>query len=318
VRVLITGAGGFAGRHLARHILTAVPDVELHGTVLGRPSAALNTSVIQHSVDLRDREAVVALFRKVQPDQVYHLAALAAVGRSFHAVWETIENNVRAQLSVIEGCLALDRPPRLLIVSSGEIYGPAAPEHLPASEDAPLRPASPYSVSKVTQDMLGLHYFLSHGLPVIRVRPFNHLGPGQSEGFVAPDFAMQIARIEQGQQEPRIFVGNLEPERDFTDVRDVARAYRLVMEHGVPGEVYNVASGKTHSVRALLNILLSYSKIEIEICEDPQRLRPAVIPILWGDASRLRELTGWQPEIPFEQSLADVLEDCRQRVLNAL
>lgn len=317
VRVLITGIGGFVGRHLAQHLLATTPQVELHGTVLTEPSASLDATISQHALDLRDSAAVAALFQAVQPEQVYHVAAMAAVGRSFHAAWETIENNTRAQLNVIEGCLSLRPRPRLLIVSSGEIYGPAAPEHLPTDENAPLRPSSPYSVSKVAQDMLGLQYFLSHQLAAIRVRPFNHLGPGQSEGFVAPDFAMQIARVEQGVQEPRIFVGNLTPRRDFTDARDVVRAYALLMRHGQPGEVYNVASGQTHTIRELLDALLGLTDARIEVCEDPQRLRPAVIPILWGDAGRLRDLTGWQPGIPFEQTLMDVLDDCRQRVLHA-
>lgn len=316
MRVLITGVGGFVGQHLSEHLLTASSDVTLHGTVIDRPSSRIDAAVVQHTLDLRDSQATKALIQAIQPDHIYHIAAMAAVGRSFEAAWETIENNVRAQLSILQACLEMAQKPRILVVSSGEIYGPAPLAALPATEATALLPSSPYSVSKVTQDMLGLQYFLSHQLPVIRVRPFNHLGPGQSEGFVAPDFALQIARIEAGLQPPQMFVGSLTAQRDFLDVRDVVRAYRLVMTHGLPGEVYNVASGVTHSIQNLLDTLLRHSHTDIEICEDPARMRPAVVPILWGDSSRLRAATGWEPTIPFEQTLLDVLNDCRQRVLS--
>lgn len=317
MRVLITGVSGFVGQHLAHHLLASQPDITLHGTVLFEPSTQLDSAITQHTLDLCDSRATHALIEQVQPEQVYHIAAMAAVGRSFDAAWETIENNTRAQLTVLQACLQLPTRPRMLVVSSGEIYGPAKRETLPATEDNMLLPTSPYSVSKITQDMLGLQYFLSHQMPVIRVRPFNHMGPGQSEGFVAPDFAMQIARIEAGKQPPRMNVGNLDAERDFLDVRDVVRAYRLVMAHGAAGAVYNVASGVTHTIRELLDTLLGFSAIPVEVGTDPQRMRPATVPILWGDSSRLRSLTGWEPQIPFSQTLLDVLNDCRQRVLNA-
>ena len=317
MRVLITGVGGFVGQHLSQHLLTTQPDITLHGTVIDQPSSRLDTSVVQHTLDLRDSQATRTLLQDIQPDQIYHIAAMAAVGRSFDAAWETIENNVRAQLTILQSCLELDIRPRMLVVSSGEIYGPTPLDDLPATEDAALRPSSPYSVSKVTQDMLALQYFLSHDLPVVRVRPFNHLGPGQGEGFVAPDFALQIARVEAGLQPPRMFVGNLTARRDFLDVRDVVRAYRLVMAHGASGEVYNIASGMTHTIHDLLDTLLHYSEAAIEICEDPTRMRPAMVPVLWGDSTRVRAATGWEPSIPFEQTLLDVLNDCRQRVLSA-
>jgi GDP-4-dehydro-6-deoxy-D-mannose reductase len=316
VRVLITGVGGFVGNHLAQHLLSSQPEAELHGTVLNH-SGVSPVGVTHHALDLRNAAATKHLLQDVRPDAIYHVAAIAAVGRSFNTAWETIENNALAQFNVLEACLTLAPRPRVLVISSGEIYGPARPEQLPANEDTPLRPSSPYSVSKVTQDMLGLQYFIAHALPVVRARPFNHMGPGQSEGFVAPDFAMQIARIEAGLQAPRMYVGNLEAQRDFLDVRDVVRAYRLLMQDGVAGEVYNVASGETHSIRDLLDTLIGYSTSPIEVCDDPHRMRPASVPVLWGDASRLKITTGWQPSIPFEQTLLDVLNDCRQRVNTA-
>ncbi len=314
VRVLITGVAGFVGRHLVRHLLDTQPTIDLHGTALDSPSPLVPGDVAQHVLDLRDAEATRTFVERLAPDHIYHVAAQASVRRSFDAAWETLENNIRGQLNIIHGALSMRVPPRILVVSSGEIYGDAAPEHLPSDETTPLRPSSPYSVSKVTQDMLGLQYFLSHNLPILRARPFNHLGAGQSEGFVAPDFAMQIARVEAGQQEPRLYVGTLTAERDFTDVRDVVRAYRLIMEQGTPGDVYNVASGITHTIQEMLDLFLRHSTAQIEICLDPDRIRPASIPILWGDSSRLTALTGWQPTISFEQTLIDVLDDCRQRV----
>lgn len=314
MRVLITGVGGFVGRHLSQHLIDATPDIDVHGTVIDAPSLNVSRDVTQHVIDLRDPTAVRDLFARVQPDHVYHVAAQASVSRSFEDGWDTLENNIRSQLNVLHAMLALPAPPRLLIVSSGEIYGAAAPEHLPSDEHTPLRPSSPYSVSKVTQDMLGLQHFLSHHLPVLRVRPFNHLGPGQNQGFVAPDFALQIARIEAGQQEPTMRVGNLTPQRDFTDVRDIARAYRLIMERGEPGEVYNVASGNTYTIQRLLDTLLGYTTADITVTPAPERMRPSSIPILWGNAARLNQATGWHPTIPFEQTLLDVLNDCRQRV----
>lgn len=312
MRVLITGVGGFVGRHLVTQLREAMPEAELHGTILEGTAGAEN--VVCHSLDLKDEAAVRTLVEQVLPDRVYHLAAQSSPRRSFAIPWETLENNIRAQLSLIQAFLNLQMQPRMLVVSSAEIYGPVHADQLPIREDAPLRPTNPYGVSKVAQDMLGLQYHLSHGLPIVRVRPFNHIGPGQSEGFVAVDFAIQIARIEFGLQPPVIRVGNLAAQRDFTDVRDVVRAYWLLMEKAAPGEVYNVASGQAYSIQYLLDVLLSYSTAKIEIQTDPARMLPIDVPVIRGDASRLRQATGWGVTIPFEQTLLDVLNDCRRRI----
>ncbi len=312
MRILITGVGGFVGGHLTRHLQPAIPAAELHGTIL--PGTRGVPGVICHELDLKDETAIRDLIAHVQPDHIYHLAAQASPRRSFVLPWETLENNIRAQLNLTLACLELNLKPRMLVISSAEIYGTVRPEQQPLTEETPLRPNNPYAVSKVAQDMLALQYHLSHRLPILRVRPFNHFGPGQSEGFVAPDFAMQIARIEAGMQEAVIRVGNLSAERDFTDVRDMVRAYVLVMERGVPGEVYNVASGQTYSIRHLLDSLLHHSTHSISVQADPTRLMPVDIPVIRGDASRLRVATGWQPAIPFDITARDVLDDCRQRV----
>lgn len=314
MRILITGVGGFVGGHLLRHLLENAPDDEFHGTTLAdapRPEVA---SLTCHNINLKDEQAVRDLIAQVQPDHIYHLAAQASPRVSFKTPWNTLENNIHSQLNVIQACVALNIQPRMLVVSSAEIYGPVKPENLPVREDTPLRPTSPYGVSKIAQDMLGLQYHLSHRLPIIRVRPFNHIGPGQSEGFVATDFAIQIARIEAGQQPAVMEVGNLTAQRDFSDVRDVVRAYQLVMEQGAAGAVYNVASGHAHSIQEVLDILLSYSTTSIEVRVDPARMLPVDVPVIQGDASLLRETTGWQPTIAFEQTLLDVLNDCRKRV----
>lgn len=314
MRILITGVSGFVGRHLLSHLCEHQPEAEIHGTVIEAEAQFSNLHIHKHILDLKDSVAVDDLINQIQPDHIYHLAALSSPRRSFSIPWETLENNIRSQLNIIQACLRLEVTPRLLIVSSAEIYGPVGAEQLPIHEDTPLRPTNPYGVSKVAQDMLALQYFLSHKLPIVRVRPFNHIGPGQSEGFVASDFAVQIARAEAGLREPMIEVGNLAAERDFTDVRDVVRAYHLLMEQGVAGDVYNVASGKTHSIQQLLDILLGYSRITIKVRSDTARMLPIDVMVVRGDASRLHKLTGWQPSIAFEATLLDVLIDWRERI----
>jgi GDP-4-dehydro-6-deoxy-D-mannose reductase len=313
VRILITGISGFVGRHLVQHLLDASPDAEIHGTTQ-KQTPQDTFSAIYHTLDLRDAQAVRDLLAEVQPEQIYHLAAQAFVPRSFEDPWDTLENNIRSQLNIIIACIAQGIKPRILVVGSAEAYGMVKPEDIPIHEEIPLRPSSPYSVSKVTQDMMGLQYHTSHQMPIIRVRPFNHTGPGQDERFVVPAFAMQIARIEIGLQAPVVKVGDLSAERDFTDVRDVVRAYRLVVEQGTSGEVYNISSGASHSIQSVLDQLCSESTIPIKVETDPARMRPNAIPVLRGDSTKLREAVGWQPAISFNQMLKDVLNDCRQRI----
>jgi GDP-4-dehydro-6-deoxy-D-mannose reductase len=315
LRVIITGAAGFVGRHLLAELRTSWPDAALHGTVLGMPDDRLPDVARWYGLDLRDEAAVNGLIDSIQPTHILHLAALASVAQSFNAPWETLENNILSQVNLLEACRRLSQPPRLLITGSAEVYGPVKPEDVPLDEDAPLMPNSPYAVSKVAQDMLGLQYFQAYDLPVMRARAFNHIGPGQTEHYVATAFAMQIARIEAGQQAPVIHVGDLSAKRDFTDVRDVVRAYRLITSDGAAGDVYNIASGKSISIRDLLDHLLALSTADdISIVVDPDRLRPSRVPVLEGDATRLRTTTGWQPTIPFTQTLSDILDDCRVRV----
>lgn len=316
MRALITGVGGFVGGHLARHLLGR-GDFEIIGTILfnHEMSHSLGREGVElRQIDLTDGDAVLNLLREIRPDQIYHLAAQAFVPTSFDNPWATLSNNIAAQLHLLYGIAKLDLDTRILVVGSGEEYGLIQPHDNPVDESHPLRPASPYSVSKVTQDMLGLQYFLSHDVPAIRVRPFNQIGPGQSTDFVAPAFAHQIAAIEKGLQEPVVRVGNLEAKRDFTDVRDMARAYAMLLASGTAGAVYNAGSGVAHSIQELLETLLNLSDAPIEVRVDPSLARPVDVPIIVCNSAKLRTETGWQPEYTFEQTLTDVLADMRTRI----
>jgi GDP-4-dehydro-6-deoxy-D-mannose reductase len=315
VRALITGAGGFVGTHLCAYLLSQT-DWELMGTVYPAPVEAQPPEPcfrLRHT-DLRDPQVVQELVDEIQPDYVFHLAAQSFVPTSFADPWDTLENNIRAQLNVLEAVRRSERETRVLVVGSNEEYGAPRPDELPQTEDSPLRPNNPYAVSKVTQDFLGFQYHQAYGVLAVRVRPFNHTGPGQSPRFVAPAFASQIARIEVGLQGGVMKVGNLAAARDFSDVRDIVRAYYLAVTEGEPGEVYNLAAGRPQSIQSLLDTLLSYSQTEIRVEIDPDRYRPVDVLVAYGSAEKFRRLTGWEPQIPFEQTLHDVLEYWRGQV----
>lgn len=247
--------------------------------------------------------------RTVKPQWIFHLAAASNPARSWEDPAGTLHTNVGCQANVLAAAVELPARPAVLVVGSGDEYGqqPNGAERA-LDEDAPLRPLTPYGVSKVGQDVLGLQYFLSHGLPVVRVRPFNHTGPRQAPTFAIPSFARQVARIERGLQPPRLKVGNLDARRDFTDVRDMVRAYRLAIERGRPGEVYNLGSGQAPSLREVVDQLLPLSRVPITVEVDPARTHKVEVATYLCDASRFRRLTGWQAAIPLEQTLRDTLE----------
>lgn len=316
MRALITGVTGFVGSHLAEYLL-AKNDVEVYGTIRWR-SRRENINPIQKHIsliecDLNDGNSVRKMMDSVRPDYIFHLAAQSFVLTSWHAPADTLLTNVLGQLNIFESIKETGINPRIQIAGSSEEYGMVYADEVPIKEENPLRPLSPYAVSKVTQDLLAYQYYMSYKLNVVRTRAFNHSGPRRGDVFVESNFAKQIADIEKGHQEPVIKVGNLEAKRDYTDVRDIVRAYWLALEKAKAGEVYNICTGKSYAIKDVLNILLSMSNIKIKIQEDPARLRPSDVPILEGDFSRFRTATGWKPEIPFEQTLKDLLEYWRAR-----
>jgi GDP-4-dehydro-6-deoxy-D-mannose reductase len=315
MRVLITGATGFVGTHLRRYLLNRA-DYSIVGTVYPDPPDDPKPGPREdlRYLDLCDAQATAAVLSEVQPDAIIHLAAQSHVPTAYRDPWGTLRNNILGELNLLEACVAGDVAPRILIVGSGEEYGRAGEADLPLTEDHPLCPENPYSVSKVAQDVMGYQYFISYGLPVMRVRPFNHVGPGQSPRFVLPAFASQVAEIEAGRRDPILNVGNLDPARDFTDVRDVVAAYELILRRGTPGEVYNVASGRAHTVRTLVDQLIALVGEPIEIRTDPDRYRPADIPIIYGSAGKLQRDTGWEPLIPLAHTIRDVLNEWRLKV----
>ncbi len=314
MRALITGITGFAGGHLAQILLDRGDQLFGVARDEGFGLAHLSQDITPVISDLQSPDVVNRLLNDVQPDAIYHLAGQAFVPAAWSDPWDTLENNIRPQLNILQAMVNQNSPARLLIVASNQVYGPVTQEQLPVKEDTPLRPDNPYGVSKVTQDILGLQYHLSHGLDVLRVRAFNHIGPRQNPVFVSATFAKQIARIEAELTEPVIRVGNLEAKRDFTDVIDVMRAYALLVDHGEPGEAYNVGTGRAYSIRYLLDVLLSYTNVEIKIEPDPARFRPSDISVIYADNSRLRAKTGWEPTITFEESLKRVLDYWRVEV----
>lgn len=314
-RALITGITGFAGGHLAAH-LQSRGDVEIYGVAINRGCGLdfLERPVSCTMADLQDAQVVSQLLLDIRPDHIYHLAGQAFVPASWQDPWGTFETNVRPELNILRTIAEHSLRTRVLVVSSNEVYGRVPPERLPVDEDTPMQPQNPYGVSKVAQDVLAYQYFLSHGLDVIRARPFNHIGPRQSPLFVAAAFARQIAEAEAGLRAPVLYVGNLEAQRDFTDVVDVVRAYALLMEHGQSGLAYNIGSGHPHSARYLLETLLTMSAVHIRVEPDRARMRPSDVPVIYANNTRLRAHTGWQPTVPIEESLRRVLDYWRQVV----
>lgn len=275
----------------------------------------IESQIRLYRVDLTDYDGVRDVISSAEPDQIFHLAAQASVERAWEDPGGTLVNNITAQLNLLRAIIACDLDPRILVVASADEYGLVEIEDLPADEDTPLRPLNPYAVSKIAQDYLGYQYHLSHDLKVVRVRPFNHTGPRQGLGFVVPDFCRQIALIEDGRQESVMRVGNLAAQRDFSDVRDVVRAYYLALSKGEPGAVYNVGSSRTYSIREILDLLLSLSEVEIRVKQDPERMRPSDVPVLVCDTRYFGRTTGWEPRYRMQQTLCDTLNYWRNQVV---
>jgi len=315
---LITGITGFAGSHLAEYLLEHHGDVRVVGTHRWRSPLDNVEGILDRielrETDLRDLNSVYRTMEAVRPDYVFHLAAQSFVPTSWNAPASTLETNIIGQTNVFEAVRALALDPVIQVACSSEEYGLVHPDETPIRETNPLRPLSPYAVSKISQDYLAYQYFQSYGLKTVRTRGFNHTGPRRGKVFVTSNFAMQLAKIEAGLQEPVIRVGNLDAIRDFTDVRDMVRAYYLAVTRARPGEVYNIASGKGITIRELLDRLIELAAVEVSIEQDPERMRPSDVEILLGDSSKFRADTGWEPQIPFEQTLKDTFEYWRRRI----
>jgi len=314
---LITGITGFAGSHLAELLLREGHDV--FGIVRWRSRSEhlehLNGHLHLIEADLLDLKSLQDVMINLRPDYIFHLAAQSFVPASWTAPAVTLETNAVGSCNLFEAVRTAQIDPLIQIACSSEEYGLVHENELPIKETNPLRPLSPYAVSKVAMDYLGYQYFKSYGLKIVRTRGFNHEGPRRGEVFVTSTFAKQIALIEKGKQKPVILVGDLSTKRDFTDVRDMVRGYYLAAQKGEPGEVYNIASGKAWVIKDVLDYLLSLSKVKnIKVKRDPKRLRPSDVPILLGDSSKFREATGWQPQIPFKKTLRDTLNYWRRRV----
>jgi len=298
VKALISGAAGFVGRHLTDHLKQNGDDV----VGVDRDGGP----------DLLDAEGWVRLVSDLRPDAVYHLGGFSDVGGSWNTPNETFRVNAEGTLNVLQACVSAGVR-RVVAVSSADVYGRVTLSELPLNEDNPLRPVSPYAASKIAADYLALQAHLGYGLEVMRVRAFNHLGTGQTNRFVAPALAERIAlnELEGGEEVP---VGNLTPRRDFTDVRDVVRAYRLLIEHGEPGEAYNVCSGHDIAISELADRLVAMAHREMRLEGDPSLQRPVDVPVLRGDYTKLNKATGWEPDIGLDQTLSDLLDEWRSRV----
>ncbi len=312
MRALITGVGGFVGRHLLQHLRAQADDV----FGLGRPNdcIGLPDDVQVFMADLSERQAVENVVREVCPDAIYHLAAQSSTGDSLVDPWATIGNNLLGQLNLFEALLAQNQRPRVLVVGSSDEYGHLRPEDVPTNEDVPLRPTTPYAVSKVGQDVMGYQYFAQHQLPVVRVRPFNHTGPGHDARFVIPSFAKQLAEMEVGEREPVLRVGNVDVARDFCDARDMVRAYRMAVVAGVTGDVYNLGRGQSMRIADIVDELIGLCRVAVHVIVDPALLRPSDVPRQEADTRKFTALTGWQPVIPWHTTLRETLDYWRDAV----
>jgi GDP-4-dehydro-6-deoxy-D-mannose reductase len=299
MKALITGGGGFAGGYLAAHCVE-------EGDEVVRIDRTGETAV-----DITDRSAITAAVDRFAPDVVYHLAALSHVGDSWSDPTSVYRVNIEGTGNVLDAARTVGVG-RVVVVGSAEEYGRVDERDLPLREDAPLRPTTPYGVSKIAASFLALQAHLAHGLGVIRVRAFSHTGPGQSDRFLVPALAARIAAAEREQRD-EIRAGSLDPVRDLTDVRDVVRAYRLLAGRGTAGEVYNVCSGTGISVHKIADHLRAAATRPLRVTVDPELVRPIEVPRLVGDPSRVRAATGWEPAIPLDRTLADVLADARRR-----
>lgn len=315
-KAFITGIAGFVGSHLAELLLSK--GYEVHGLCRPRSKTDHIDSIINklhlEDADILDSHSLYKTLASIKPDYIFHLAAQSFVPTSWVSPSVTLEVNIVGSANLFESIRQADIDPVIQIACSSEEYGLVHKDEIPINETNPLRPLSPYAVSKVAMDYLGYQYFQSYNLRIVRTRGFNHTGPRRGDTFAESNFAKQIALIEKGKKDPVISVGNLEAERDYTDVRDMVKGYLMSVEKCEPGEVYNICTGKAVKISNVLKILLSFSKIRVEVKQDQNRMRPSDVPVLIGDNSKFTKKTGWKAEIPFEKTMEDLLNYWRSKV----
>jgi len=316
-RALITGVSGFVGRHLVEFLKKEQPEIEIHGLVRYRSNVEKLEGINLHYGDLNDFSSLLCLLEEVRPDCIFHLAASSYVDQSFIAPADTLHTNIIGTCNLLEAvkCLKLDLgyDPTIAVISSSEVYGQVKQDELPITEFNPFRPASPYAVSKVGEDMLAFLYHTAWGLKTLRSRAFSHSGTGRTEVFCLSSFAKQIAEIEIGKRE-FVSVGNLDSVRTLCDVRDMVRAYWLMITKCTYGEVYNIGGNEHMTVGDALNILISMSYKQIKVKVDPKRLRPADVTLQLPDSSKFREKTGWKPEYSAKEMLESILNFWRSKI----
>ena len=311
-RALIIGAAGFVGSYLIDYLAyNGVP--EIHATKLPSEEYANNKAVV-HELDILDRESIVSLLYEVRPTHIFHLAAQSSVGVAWKKPGLTIDVNIKGCVNVLDAVRELFYKPRILLIGSGEEYGHVKEEEVPISEDNHIRPGNIYAATKACQNMIGSIYASAYDMELVQVRAFNHIGPGQASLFVVSDFCKQVAEIEKGLREPVLRVGNLNARRDFTDVRDVVRAYYLLAAKGKSGETYNVGCGHAIPIREILDDIISKSSRDISVEIDANKIRPVDVPIIEADITKIHEQTGWKPEISISQTIEDTLSYWRECV----
>lgn len=318
MRILITGITGMVGSHLAEYVLAHHPDVEVHGMVRWRSPRAnlvkVAGRVTLHEGELRDLHSLVRVLETVRPERIFHLAAQSYVSASFTAPADTLHTNVIGTTNLLDAVRLTGLDPRIHICSSSEVYGQVRPDEVPIRESNEFRPASPYAVSKCGEDMIALQYFLSYGIKTIRTRMFTHTGPRRGDVFAESAFAKQIAEVEAGLRPNPIKVGNLNSVRTFADVSDAVRAYWLLLEKCPPGEVYNIGGARTMTVGEMLDVLIGMSGCRIRYEVDPALVRPSDVTLQIPDTSKFRAATGWEPKVPLETTLRDLLDYHRGRI----